>query len=835
MPFRLNYRSNLRLNDRTSARRARRYARAAARLILCVRLKPLTAALMALAGLAPPLVHAQLAGAAAEPIQLDAPWGLRLSPQLEQHLLQIGDNPASFALGDYLTAAGDQNVSLQGHGEIRKVNGLVKGDKIHYDLDTDQADAYGKVLLVNDGNRFLGPEAHLKVSANEGFMLTPNYYFNASGGSGHADRVDLIDPDRSRFKRSYYTACQCVNPANPANDGKTTRPAWYMTSTTFNVDTGSEVGEAYNAVVFFQGVPVFASPYLTFPLDNDRHTGLLPPTFGSNNTNGADLITPFYVNIAPDRDLTVYPRYMSNRGEQLSGTYRYMSPTYTGTDTLQYLPNDEIRHEKRWAMYLQHVQSLGDGFGVYVNYNRVSDINYAADLGSTNIFSAGTSNLYDQEVALSYNNGPWTVVTRVQHFQTLPPSTSPYESEPQINVKYTQYNLDGFDLGAMADATRFVISGTGQYQGQRAVLDPYISYPINTPDFYVVPRVQMHLAAYDLTSLQTVNGVPATQPTNPSVAIPTASLDMGTTFERSVTLFGTDYIQTIEPRLYYVYTPYVNQTNIPIFDTSDVDFGISEIFSPNTFVGDDRVADQSRVVTGVTSRFINAESGEERARFLLAQQYYFKPQTVTMQTAATLSTPGNSLTNIDRSDMIIGAQFRYGGGISTQSAIQYSDSQSIVERQVYGVAWTGGDHQVLNLAYRYNRVNSTIDNQPINQMLLSAQWPVTRHLFAVARVNYALGAVQQVNGVNSNRLIEGLVGFQYDADCWSFGLGVQHYANGVNIAGLPQSSTRFLAQLVLKGLSHVDNGLVQQFSSAVQGYQGLPGPAPIPSPFSNFP
>lgn len=794
---------------------------------------------MALASMAPPLAHAQLAGAAAEPVQLDSPWGLRLSPQLEEHALQIGDTPATFALGDYLSAAGDQNVSIQGHGEIRKVASVVKGDKLHYDLDTDQADAYGHVLLVNNGNRFLGPEAHLKVSANEGFMLKPDYFFNQTGGSGHANRVDLLDPDRSKFIHSYYTACQCVNPANPANDGKTTKPAWYMKSTTLSLDTATEVGEAYNAVVYFQGVPIFASPYLTFPLDNDRHTGLLPPTYGVNTTNGIDLITPFYVNIAPNRDLTVYPRYMSKRGEQLSGTYRYLSSSYSGTDTLQYLPNDAIRHTDRWAMYLLHSQDLGDGFGAYVNYNRVSDVNYAQDLGSANIFTAGTVNLYDQEAGLTYNKGPWSILTRMQHFQTLPPSTSPYESEPQIDVKYTQYNVDGFDFGATADATRFVIATAGQYQGQRLVLDPYVSYPINTPGFYVVPKVQMHMAAYNLTTLQTLStGGAVVQPTNPSVAIPTASLDMGTTFERSVAIFGTDYIQTLEPRLYYVYTPYVNQTDIPIFDTSDIDFGIAEVFSPNTFVGDDRVADQSRAVVGLTSRFINAASGEERARFLLAQQYYFKPQTVTMQTAADLAAAGASLTNVDRSDMIVGAQFRYGAGISTQSAIQYSDTQNIMEREVYGVAWTGSAHEVINLAYRYNRANSMIDNQPINQVLVSTQWPVTRHLFAVARIDYALGSSQQVNGVEvlGNRLVDGLLGFQYDADCWSFGLGIQRYSNGVSTTtGLPQTGTRFLAQLVLKGLSHVDNGLVAQFSSAVQGYQGLPGPAPIPSPFSNFP
>jgi len=790
-------------------------------------LKPLAAIAMAWLGAIPLAAHAQLSGTAAQPVQLGGPWGLRLSPQLEQHLLGAGDVAASFTIGDYLTGSGDQNVSAQGHAEIRRGVAIIKADTIHYDLDTNLADAYGHALVVNNGNRFLGPEAHLKVDANEGFMLKPYYYFNQSGGSGHANRVDLLDPDRSRFKQAYYTACQCVNPANPANNDKTTKPAWYMTATTFQMDTAADTGQAFNAVVFFQGVPIFASPYLTFPLDDQRHTGLLPPTYGSSTDNGVDIIVPFYWNIAPDRDLQVFTRYMSERGEQLSGTYRYLSTDYSGTATVQYLPDDQKTHTNRYAIYLQHNEDLGNGFGAYINYNRVSDNQYAQDLGSANIFSEGTVNLYDQEAGLTYNQGPWSILLRYQKFQTLPPSTSPYESTPQFNVRYTQYDDNGFDYGAMADVTRFTIVGDGQYQGDRAVLDPYVSYPVVTPDFYFIPRVQMHLADYNLTTLQTLNsGATVKQATNPSVAIPTLSLDLGTTFERPVTLFGTDYIQTLEPRLYYVYTPYVNQNNVPIFDTADVDFGIAEVFSPNTFVGEDRVADQSRVVAGLTSRFINAATGEERARFLLAQQYYFKPQTVTIDDTATLE-DNNGVPNssIDRSDMIVGAEFHYGGGLSSQSAIDFSDSQSMIERQVYGLAWAIGDHKVFNIAYRYNRENSTIDNQPVNQGLISAEWPLTTHLLGVARIDYDIG---------THRVVDGLVGFQYDADCWSFGLGFQRYAEETS-AGLPDSGSRVLAQLVLKGLSKIDNGLAAQFSAAVQGYQGLPGPAPVQAPFSNYP
>ena len=793
-----------------------------------LRFSRLFAALLAIGVGAPEFAHAQLSGDAGQPVQLDIPWGLRLSPQLEDHPLQAGDTPATFTIGDYLSGTADQNQKIEGHAELRRGVMVVKGDKILYDTDTDKTDAYGHVRVTNDGNSFVGPEAHLTIDSNQGYMATPHYYFNASGGSGHANQVDLLDPDTTRFMQAYYTACKCVNPANeastvPGPDGKLppVKPAWYIEASKLDLDSAENEGYARNAVVFFQGVPIFASPYLMFPTDDARHSGVLPPTFGSSTSGGFDLITPYYFNIAPNMDLTVYPRILSKRGEQLAGTYRYLASDYSGSFTGEFLPNDRITHTDRWAIYFQHQQSLGNGFSAYANYNRVSDGTYPQDLGSSTNFSQALSYIYQQEIGLNYSEGPWAVLARVQHWQVLPAdqTAAPYEREPQLNVKYTKYNVAGFDYGVEADATNFRIATADSYQGSRLYVNPYVSYPIMTSDYYIIPKIQAHLASYNLTSIPST--APPGQNRDPSVAIPTFSLDTGMNFERSVTIFGTDYIQTLEPRIYYVYTPFVNQNNIPIFDTADTDFGIAEVFAPNTFVGGDRVADQSRVVIGLTSRFINAASGDERARFLLAQQYFFRPQTVTLDTVAQV-TP----TSIDRADVIAGAQFRWGAGISTESAVDYSNSQNLLIRSVVGVAWNPADREVLNVSYRYNRANSTIDNQPINQGLISTQWPLTAHLYAVARLDYDISAKQVVDGV---------LGFQYDADCWAFGMGIQRYSNGFTTTGSTSSGTRVLAQLQLKGLSKIDNGLIQTFANGVQGYQNLPGSPPALSRFSNYP
>jgi LPS-assembly protein len=764
------------------------------------------AALVAVPGLMPVLAHAQLSGAAAQPEQLDGALSLRLAPQLEDHPAVPGQRPATFILGNSVTGTVDTDIAVQGAAELRQGVNMVKGLALHYDQDTDTATAFGQVTISQSGTTFTGPEAHLKVEANEGFMPSPKYHFAMTGGSGSAERADLLDNERSVLTNGTYTACQC-----------STNPAWYIKGSEFDFDTGADEGVAHNGVLFFQNVPIMASPWFTFPLSDERRSGLLPPTVSISSTNGYEFALPYYFNIAPNRDLTFTPEVISKRGVFMQANYRYLSTNYSGQITGTFLPDDALTKSNRYALFIQHNQNFGDGFAGYIYYNKVSDNTYPEDLSSpANQFLNGTQLLYQQEAGLTYNNGPWSVLARVQHWQTLQPSTPPYGREPQLNVKYAQYNVGGFDYGAEADYSRFRITSSDTTEGDRVVFNPYVAYSVVGPGYFVTPKVQWHFASYDLSNIGT--GSPAGQPKNFTESVPTYSFDTGLIFERPVHLFGQDYIQTLEPRLYYVYTPYRNQQFAPLFDTAESDFGLAEIFTPNTFVGNDRIADANRITAAITTRFIDPSTGDERARFVLAQQYYFQDQRVTLL-------PGESTAQATHSDLIAGASLKLGAGFASETAFQYNaDNEQLVKASV-GFGYSPGTNRVLNVAYRYTRANTTLDNQPINQILISTQWPFSHRVYAVGRFNYDL---------NGHRIVDGLLGMQYEADCWALGIGVQHYANGVNTTGGQNSSTRFLAQLTLKGLSNVDNGLVAAFRAAVPGYTVPPGQVPLPSRFTDY-
>lgn len=792
-----------RIRPGRAARLLRKCLRRAS-IVWVVRAPRLAAIAAAVASLTWSQAHAQLSGAAAQPQSLDGPWGLRFAPQLEEHLLRLGQAAVEFGLGDMVYGVSATGIALKGHGEIRVNATVVKGDVIYYDEDTDVADAYGNVHVVRNGDVFVGPEAHLRIDASEGYMTAPKYHFNLTNGSGSAARIDIVDNDRSVIHQGTYTGCQCVDD-----------PAWYVKASRFDIDNGTNVGVARNGVIFFEGVPIFASPWLSFPLNGDRRSGVLPPTFSVSSTNGEDIELPYYFNLAPNYDLTLTPRFLSKRGGMLSEDFRYLSPDYSGSLSASFLPDDAITKTNRYAITFIHNQNLGNGFGAYVNYNRVSDSNVTTDLAEGSAVPLAATTEFQQEAGLTYNDGPWSMLFRDQHWQSFTTSPS-YNREPEVDVKYAKYNVAGFDFGAEADATRFTIDTAGATEGSRLVFNPYVSYPIVHPGWFFTPKLQWHFAAYDLTSIS--SSAPTGQPKTFSYNVPTLTLDSGMVFERSVNLFGTSYIQTLEPRLYYVYTPYRNQTFAPIFDTAQADFGLAEIFTSNTFVGGDRVADLNRLTSGLTTRFIDPSTGDERARFTIAQEYYFTNPEVTL-------VEDDPETDLRGASLAMGTSFKVGRDVSAEQSMEYDERYNRIDAATVGFTWKPADREVVNFGYRYIRDNTTIDDEPENQVILSAQWPLTRNLSTVGRFNYDM---------LSHHLIAGLLGVQYDAQCWSLSLAVQKYSEEDDTTGEPTSGTRVLLQLQLKGFSRIDNGLLQQFQSSVPGYTALPSTVPADSRFSDY-
>lgn len=756
--------------------------------------------------------HAQMAGSAipdldqVEPVFEAAPKAPpipvesgELVPRLAEPGKQseTGSDAPTFIEADRMTGFNERGVELEGHAELRRDGGVVKGDKLTYDQDTDEAFAQGNVRMSRSGTLAVGPEARLKVEANEGYMLSPDYYFQQTGGTGKAERIDFLDKDRSTARHASYTTC------SPDNAD------WYFSANRIDLDNDRQVGVAYGGVLNFFGVPIAAAPAFSFPLNDERRSGFLAPLMGYGSRSGFDVTTPYYVNIAPNRDLTIYPRLMTERGLQLGGEYRYLGQGYNGRLRAEFLPDDQKTNSNRWAYALQHNQNLAKGLNAYLNLNRVSDDQYPDDFNRS--VAQSTLRQYTQEGGVTYNWQDFTVLARVQKFQTLRPSEPSYERVPQLNGKYIRYDLGGFDVQVEADYTRFRIpltsTGFQQPQGERMYIQPSISYPIVRAGWYMTPKVTFNATQYQMES---ATNTPTAQ-NNFSRALPTMSLDSGMTFERDAPtvsrLFGVNYLQTLEPRLFYVYTPFRDQSQFPLFDTVQSDFGYGQIFSENPFTGYDRVADNNKLTGGLTTRLIEADTGIERFRGTIAQRYDFTGQRV--QINGTLADPKAGF-----SDLLAATTIQLFRGYYVDAGIQYNPDSDRINYGNVAFAYRPESRKVVNVGYRYRRPTSVTDNTAIDQFEVSSQWPITRRAYGIARFAFDLSASQ---------MVDALAGVEYAADCWVGRVVYQRFRNTTD-----GYTGRVFLQVEFRGLSKIGSNPLNILRLNVPGYEPVSA-KPVPT------
>lgn len=697
---------------------------------------------------------------------------------------------------DNVRVLDDHRLVLKGRAQVKRGRLGVRGEQLEYDQDTDEARADGKVVITRKDFVVKGPSACIKLEANEGNIAQPQYWFAPTNGSGAADKIDFVGPGRYVAKNATYSTC------SPENR------SWFLHADRFDIDDNNKVATAKNSVLYFFDIPVFASPYLTLPLSDERRSGLLAPTFELNTNSGVGVGVPYYFNIAPNRDFTLLPRLMSKRGVQLGGEFRYLEPNYNGNVQVEYLPNDLILQHDRWFYRLQHQQNLPGvlpGLSLYADVAKVSDATYPSDLGQ----NVGTvvQQQFNQEVGVKYDIGHWRTFARVQKFQTLEPNVPPFNRVPQLNLQYNDTSLTDFVFRVEADATSFEMPSTSlstMPNGQRAFIKPELSYVYRMPGYFVIPKISFDASIYDLQKPLNVAG-----PTRIERSVPTISVDSGLVFERPAFewthLLGVPITQTLEPRAFYVYTPFREQSQIPIFDSASTDFNLTKIFSEQSFSGHDRIADNSKVTLGITSRLLEENTGAERAQFVLAQRFDLDGQRVTMGST-------NTAAQSSYSDLLVGASVRLLPKVTLESAVDYNMQASQLQSSSLDMSWRPSSSHTFNFGYRYQRPNDVLGQLPMRQFLTSVQWPITSKLYMIGRANYDRA---------NHQMVDSLAGFEYDADCWIGRFALQRYATTPGSATIKTMASSFVFQIEFKGLSKVGASAGNIFKVKIPGYTPL--------------
>ena len=711
----------------------------------------------------------------------------------------------------------DLDAEATGDVEFRRGSVVIRSDRLTYDQAEDLARATGNVVVSREGNVFFGPELQLRVERFEGFFRSPTYRFERTDAGGKATLIEFLDEHRAVAIDATYSSC---SPDDPD-------PPWILKAGRIETDRETSTGIARDAVLRFYGVPILASPVLSFPLNDERRSGFLPPSIGLDSRSGFQAAIPYYWNIAPNRDATITVLASTKRGPAVDAEFRYLQPAYSGDVELRLLPNDrQYDGHSRHAFRFIHEGLLPGDIYAQARVMRVSDDDYWKDFPGDR--RSPTPRLLQQDVQLYRPFGDWSTYARVQRWQvlqTVDPTTRidppPYERLPQVGTRYAAPWLGGVEVGFEGEFNRFA-NPDDHYLGSRLTGDRFhalgsISRPFYSPGWTVVPKVSFNAASYSVDQPLPDGKRSASR------VIPTVSVDSAWALERDTQIFGKSFRETLEPRLFYVNTPFRRQDDLPNFDAFGKDFNFDSIFTENTFSGIDRVSDSHQLSAGLTSRLVDPQTGVEALRLGIVQRYLFNDQNVTPD--------GQPLTRRFSDVLVLGSTSLVRNWTFDAQAQYNPDSNQII-RSVVGFRYSPGTYRTLNMNYRLSRGLS-------EQVEVGWQWPVygrprageggdrsangrgcSGALYSVGRINYS---------TRDRRLTDSLVGLEYDAGCWIGRVIVERLS-----AGRDEATTRLLVQLELVGLSRLGSNPLRVLRDNVPGYQLLRDERTTSSPFTPY-
>jgi LPS-assembly protein len=724
--------------------------------------------------------------------------------------------------GDKLDLYLDRKMRASGNAVITRGDQKVYGDQIEYDVQNDELQVNGNVKISIDNGQITGPTLRMRLSESIGEMRDASIQFNKSppadtiidteqstvlndqsvifsdpkryldndnsfsdnqaltrnleGSRGDAKMVLFEGQDKKRLQYARYTTCEAG-----VDD-------WYIKANDLELDDYTQSGVAKNAYVEFKGVPLLYTPWLSFSFNNQRKSGLLAPTVGTTSRSGFEVFTPYYWNIRPDMDATLATRYLSKRGLQVSGEFRYLDESYSGISGLEYLNKDSQSGQNRYYANFSHRHQLGPGWSAGYNIEKVSDDQYFSDM-STRIISTSRVNL-PQEGYVNYQDENWNFNALAQKYQTLDELSFPYERLPQLTLsgnKEWQYaNGELFTQWTYFDRNK---DAPKLATGNRVVAYPSINVPFTSSYGFITPKLGLHASTYLLNDndfnvngqLQSENSLTRT--------LPVFSLDTGLFFDKESTFLDNKYTQTIEPRLFYVYIPYDDQSKIPVFDTALSDLNLTTLFTENQFVGSDRVNNANQVSLALTTRFIDSDTGIERISATLGQRFYFQDQKVFL--------PGMTASNRKTSDIIAGFTARLSSQWKLDAFWQYDPDASKLARSNLLARYNPEPGKLLNMGYRYTQ-------DFLEQINVSGQWPLGNGWYGVGRYNYS---------IRDKNAIESLAGVEYDAGCWTARGVVQRVETAT-----ADANYGFFFQLELGGLASIGSNPLNLLRRDIPGF-----------------
>ena len=691
---------------------------------------------------------------------------------------------------------------LSGEVKLQRADQLLQADNIDYNNENTDYDARGNVRYQEAGQLLAASHMRGNTDASRGIADDVRYQMLDARGNGVAKQGHMLDAQHARYSMATYSTCDVGH------------HLWEFRAKSITINQATGVGVARGATMRLGNLPFLYLPYFTFPTDDRRKSGFLYPTIGNTSRGGFEVSTPYYLNLAPNYDATLDPRIYSERGAMLAGEFRYLTPGSRGQLNVEYVPNDhgesdglaDTQGDSRYLVKFSDGTRLWKGWQFVGSYNHASDSSYLYDYGDA--LSHAAVYMLGSNAAI-VGGGKWwnasfggTIYQNVNPFVTdrgLPYKQLPY-AKFSMDVPLSRWLEFGMDTSAVA------FRKAGFIEGQREDLYPYLAADFGTSAWFVRPRLTYRYTAYQLGSdyqdygYRGLLGSGSTTPfdqKSPSRSLPVVSLDSGLVFDRSTTLFGSSYTQTLEPRLFYLYVPYRNQNNLPLFDTNVMSFDYWQLFSTNQFSGADRQMDANNLTAALTTRLLD-DSGVERVSASIGQIRYLSPQRV-------LGTDWVRSAYVAQLDVQLSDRWRLN------SAYQWSPNTRLTDMAAVQLQRRLRTDGIVNFSYRYRR-------GLLEQYSASVVYPVSERWRLVGSWTYS---------VKDRQSVDALAGVEYDSCCVSLRLVGRSYVNqgyygfGPVPAGgnINHRDNAVMFELVFKGLGSTGGQIDPLLRRDILGYQ----------------
>lgn len=715
-----------------------------------------------------------------------------------------------------LTAA-NQETRFNGSVIISQGYRRILANNVILDRNTQEMTVTGNVEIREPKLLIRAENAHINSGTSTGQFGNTQFLFHDQGIRGTAETLLRNKDNTTTIKNGTITQC--------TPDDET----WLFEADNIQLDTETGIGTAKNAKLLVKGVPLVYLPYLTFPIDDRRTSGFLWPTFGSSDENGFNVSTPYYLNLAPNLDVTLAPQYISNRGTMFEAEVRqlgeYGAWTLSAAQLSDNLYSDnpspnlsekELNNlptrENRW---LGHIRQTGrfSGINTSIDYTRVSDDNYFEDLPNNSLEVKRTLHL-KQLLALDYIAGSWRTEVLAEQRQTLDDDLNEqYKIMPRLSI--TRNNSgSSFEAQwlAQAEITDFqhdesIAKGGDFTTGQRAYVETGISYPMHWAAGFLIPTVKVRNLNYHLNDRQIGSDDTLTTTT------PVATIDMGLIFERAAAAGGGEYTQTLEPRLYYFYSDYENQEQHPDFDSKELTLSYNQLFRDTRFSGHDRLDDANQMSFGVTSRLIENNSGREVITASIGQTFFFEDRRVTLEQNSTNTTQSKSFIATE-------IQYQPNNEVWFNNSLLWDSEREKLQEAGFGVHFQRQGNSLYNLSYKFRRdgdSNLITGVQHLEQVDASILLPINNHWSWYSRLQYDL---------TEKNSIDSLIGMQYEDCCWKVRLIYQESFDDEFISEpegslVVETGHAFIIEFQLKGLGGLGSKSIEILKESILGYEDL--------------